>query len=124
MVLSNKTNTSVTTHVAYGLTLSSMFFIYVTILLIIYMIALINIEPYKKIASNYIPTDLLFAQIHLHYNPRKRVFKHGKKYALSYNPNGSFTFRGSHSSHLYYFSHWFMDSLQKEVDHLLTQFNH
>ena len=47
-------------YVAYGLTLSSMFFIYATILLIIYMIALINIEPYKKIASNYIPTDLIF----------------------------------------------------------------
>ena len=45
---------------AYGLTLSSMFFIYAIILLIIYMIALINIEPYKKIASNYIPTDLIF----------------------------------------------------------------
>ena len=45
---------------AYGLTLSNMFFIYAIILLTIYMIALINIQPYKKITSNYIPTDLIF----------------------------------------------------------------
>ena len=46
--------------VTYGLTLSSMFFIYAVTLLIVYMIIIINLQPYKKNASNYIHTDLVF----------------------------------------------------------------
>ena len=46
--------------VIYGLTLSNIFFVYSIILLTVYMIVIINLQPYKKIASNYIQTDLAF----------------------------------------------------------------
>ena len=44
----------------FGLTLSSMYFVYATVIFTLLMILLINIQPYKKTPSNYPPTDLMF----------------------------------------------------------------
>ena len=46
--------------VIFGLTLSAMYFAYALVVLLILMIALVNIQPYKKTPSNYPPTDLMF----------------------------------------------------------------
>ena len=46
--------------VTFGLTLSTMYFVYALVILIILMIALINIQPYKKTGSNCPPADLMF----------------------------------------------------------------
>ena len=45
----------------FGLTLSTMYFIYALVVLLILIIVLINIEPYKKeMLSKWLPTDLMF----------------------------------------------------------------
>ena len=44
----------------FGLTLSAMFFIYTTIILGLFLILLINIQPFKKIAAHYPSTDVVF----------------------------------------------------------------
>ena len=45
----------------FGLTLSTMYFIYALVVLLILIIVLINIEPYKKeMLSKRLPTDLMF----------------------------------------------------------------
>ena len=44
----------------YGLTLSMIFFVYATIILVVLLIAIINIQPYKKGASRYPSTDVNF----------------------------------------------------------------
>ncbi len=44
----------------FGLTLSSMYFVYATVVFTLVMILLINVQPYKKITSKYPPTDLMF----------------------------------------------------------------
>ena len=46
--------------IIWGLTLSSMYFVYSLLILTILMIALINVQPHKKTPSNYPPTDLMF----------------------------------------------------------------
>jgi hypothetical protein len=37
-----------------------MYFVYATVVFALVMILLINVQPYKKIPSNYPPTDLMF----------------------------------------------------------------
>ena len=44
----------------FGLTLSVMFFVYSTIILVLLSIAIINIQPYKKVATRYPSTDIIF----------------------------------------------------------------
>ena len=44
----------------YALTLSMMFFVYAVILLTVYLIVLVNIQPYKKTAIRYPSTDQVF----------------------------------------------------------------
>ena len=44
----------------YGATLSSTYYVYATILLVILLIAMINIQPFKKIAVRYPSTDPIF----------------------------------------------------------------
>ena len=53
----------------FSLTLSAMYFVYALIVLLILIIALINIEPYKKkMLSKFPPTDLMFlSQLSLTY---------------------------------------------------------
>ena len=46
--------------VIYGLTLSGMFFVYAIILLVTFLIAIINIHPYKKESVRYPSTDSIF----------------------------------------------------------------
>ena len=46
--------------IIYGLTLSSMFFVYATIILVVYLTAIINIQPFKKVAARYPSTDTVF----------------------------------------------------------------
>jgi hypothetical protein len=46
--------------VIYGLTLSVVFFAYAIILLVIFLIAIININPYKKESVRYPSTDSIF----------------------------------------------------------------
>ena len=46
--------------VIYGLTLSAAFFMYTIILLVIFLIAIININPYKKESVRYPSTDSTF----------------------------------------------------------------
>ena len=46
--------------VIYGLTLSGVFFVYASILLVIFLIAIINIQPYKKLSVRYPSTDSTF----------------------------------------------------------------
>ena len=48
-------------YIIYGLTLSVMYFVYGTIVLLILLIAMINIQPLKMINSKYPLADLLFA---------------------------------------------------------------
>ena len=44
----------------YGLTLSAAFFVYAVILLVLFLIAIININPYKKESVRYPSTDSIF----------------------------------------------------------------
>ena len=44
----------------FGLTLSSMYFVYAAVVFTLLTILLINVQPYKKTPSNYPPTDLMF----------------------------------------------------------------
>ena len=44
----------------FGLTLSIMFFVYSTIFIVLLSIAIINIQPYKKVATRYPSTDIIF----------------------------------------------------------------
>ena len=60
MVFSGNLNHQTIAFVTFGLTLSTMYFVYALVILIILMIALINIQPYKKTGSNYPPADLMF----------------------------------------------------------------
>ena len=46
--------------VIFGLTLSIMFFVYSTIILIVLSIAIVNIQPYKKVSTRYPSTDIIF----------------------------------------------------------------
>jgi hypothetical protein len=46
--------------VIYGLTLSAVFYVYAIILLVILLIAIINIDPYKKESVRYPSTDSIF----------------------------------------------------------------
>ena len=46
--------------IIYGMTLSMMFFVYSLIVVLIYTIITINIQPLKKVASHYPSTDLIF----------------------------------------------------------------
>ena len=46
--------------ITFGLTLSSMYFIYTIIILAICLILLINIQPFKKTATRYPSTDIIF----------------------------------------------------------------
>ena len=43
---------------AYGLTLSMIFFVYATMIVVVLLIAIINIQPYKKKATRYPSTDV------------------------------------------------------------------
>ena len=52
--------TRIVLFVIYGLTLSGVFFIYASILLVIFLIAIINIQPYKKLSVRYPSTDYIF----------------------------------------------------------------
>ena len=47
-------------YINYGATLSVMFFVYSLIVLVILLIAIINIQPYKKVTIHFPPTDLTF----------------------------------------------------------------
>ena len=44
----------------YALTLSMMFFVYAVIILVIFLITMVNIQPFKKAAVRYPSTDLIF----------------------------------------------------------------
>ena len=46
--------------IIYGMTLTTIFFIYGLIVLITFMIAVINIQPLKKVAARYPSTDMVF----------------------------------------------------------------
>ena len=46
--------------IIFGLTLSNMFFIYTIIILVIFLILLINIQPFNKAATRYPSTDIIF----------------------------------------------------------------
>ena len=46
--------------IIYGLTLSSMFYIYTAIILTLLLIMMINIEPFKKVTFKYFSTDITF----------------------------------------------------------------
>ena len=46
--------------IIYGMTLSMIFFVYGLIALVVFLIALINIEPFKKVASHSPSTDIVF----------------------------------------------------------------
>ena len=46
--------------ITFSLTLSSMYFIYTIIILVIFLILLINIQPFKKTAARYPSTDIIF----------------------------------------------------------------
>ena len=47
----------------FGSTLSAMYFIYAVVFLIIMLIAIINIEPFKKVAVRHFSTDLAFISL-------------------------------------------------------------
>ena len=42
----------------YGLTLSVIYFVYATIIVLVHLIAIVNIQPYKKKATSYPSTDV------------------------------------------------------------------
>ena len=46
--------------ITYGLTLSMMYFVYTIIILVIFLILLINIQPFNKAATRYPSTDIIF----------------------------------------------------------------
>ena len=46
--------------IVYSLTLSMMFFVYATIVIVILLIAMINIQPFKEVAGHYTSTDVVF----------------------------------------------------------------
>ena len=46
--------------ILYGLTLSIMFIVYAVIVLAVYLIAMINIQPFKKVATRYPSSDIVF----------------------------------------------------------------
>ena len=46
--------------VIYGMTLSMIFFVYAVLVLVIFLIAVINIQPFKKVAARYPSTDMVF----------------------------------------------------------------
>jgi hypothetical protein len=46
--------------IVYGMTLSMMYFVYSLIAFIVFTIAVINIQPFKKIASRFSSTDMVF----------------------------------------------------------------
>ena len=48
-------------YIIFGITLSIMYFIYALILLLIFMIAIINIQPFKKASVHYPSTDPIYS---------------------------------------------------------------
>ena len=46
--------------IIFGLTLSIMFFVYATAILTIFLIVIINVQPFKKVATRYPSTDMVF----------------------------------------------------------------
>ena len=46
--------------IAYSLTLSMMFFVYAAIFIVILLIAMINIQPFKEVSGHYTSTDVVF----------------------------------------------------------------
>ena len=46
--------------ILYGLTLTVMYYIYATITIVLLLIAIVNIEPFKTVAINYHSTDSIF----------------------------------------------------------------
>ena len=46
--------------IIYGMTLSMIFFVYGLIALVIFLMAIINIQPFKKVAARYPSTDMVF----------------------------------------------------------------
>ena len=46
--------------ITFFLTLSAIFFVYASVIIAIYVIAMINIQPFKKVANRYPSTDIIF----------------------------------------------------------------
>ena len=46
--------------IIYGMTLSMIFFVYSLITFVIFLMAIINIQPFKKVAARYPSTDIVF----------------------------------------------------------------
>ena len=46
--------------IVYTITLSMIFFVYATIFIVIFLIAMINVQPFKKVSGHYPSTDIVF----------------------------------------------------------------
>ena len=73
--------------VLYGLTLSIMFFVYAAILVAILLIAIINVQPYKMIASFFTSTDLMFLFLltFLYVSINGRGLAYSENYSIVYH---------------------------------------
>ena len=96
----------------FGLTLSMMFFYYAAIFLVIILIAVINIQPFKKAAVHFPSTDMIFIiLLDVYYTAALRrdvaedVYSHFMLVVISSSPN-----------YIHNFTHNFLVCIKNQVD--------